>query len=216
MTRKRMEFAEGIFRSNFKIVVLGDGGVGKTAIIQHLLGKQFTSSYLLTIGADISTYRLPYEGKTLSLQLWDLAGQVRFDVVRNLYYSGARGAILVFDLTRHESFQNLVRWKDDLFQHTGKKIPIILLGNKSDLGYSEFEDKSIIRSFLEGLNTIYDEEYENNQLKVPYLCTSAINGTNIMKSFEKLGELLIIYQNQIAEGIIPVDNPSSPSLRSKS
>ena len=211
-----MEFAEGIFRLHFKIVVLGDGGVGKTAIIQHLLGKQFTSSYLLTIGADISTYQLPYEGKILSLQLWDLAGQVRFNIVRNLYYSGARAAILVFDLTRHESFQNLEKWKDDLFRHTGKKIPIILLGNKSDLGNSEFDDKSTVQVFLEGINTIYDEEYENNQLKVPYLCTSALNGTNIIKAFDILGELLITYQNQIAEGIIPVEKTSSPSLRSKS
>ncbi len=214
-TRKRMEFAEGIFRSNFKIVVLGDGGVGKTAIIQHLLGKQFTSNYLLTIGVDISTYKLPYEGKTLKLQIWDLAGQVRFETVRNLYYNGARAAILVFDLTRHESFQSLLKWKNDLFLHAGKTIPIILLGNKSDLGSSEFEDKSTVQTFLDEINTIYDKEYENNQLKVPYLCTSALNGTNIMKAFDKLGELLIMFQNQITPEIIPVENASSPSVRSK-
>ncbi|MHA2346674.1 MAG: Rab family GTPase [Candidatus Hodarchaeales archaeon] len=215
MMRKKMEFAEGIFRSNFKIVVLGDGGVGKTAIIQHLLGKEFTSSYLLTIGADISTYKLNHEGKTLSLQIWDLAGQERFDIVRNLYYSGARAAILVFDLTRPESFQNLEKWMADLFLHAGKKIPIILLGNKSDLKGEEFEDDKSVNSLLEKIDKLYDDEYENNMLKVPYLRTSAQTGENILKAFDNLGNVLITYQKQINEGIIPVERLSSPSLRSK-
>ena len=68
---------------------------------------------------------------------------------------------------------------------------------------------------MEEINTIYNEEYEDNQLKVPYLCTSALNGTNIVKAFDKLGELLIMYQNQKTREIIPVDKSSSPSLRSK-
>ena len=136
MEGSSMEFAEGFFRSNYKIIILGDGGVGKTALIQNLLGEKFTKSYLLTIGCDISTYKYDHDGQILSLQLWDLAGQQRFNVVRNLYYGGARAAIFVFDLTRPESFLNLEKWKDELFFHVGRKVPIILLGNKSDLNSS--------------------------------------------------------------------------------
>ena len=139
MSRAKMDFAEGIFRLNFKVCVLGDGGVGKTAIIQHLLGRTFTTNYLLTIGTDISTFQLHHNGKNLKIQLWDLAGQTRFEVVRNLYFSGARAGILVFDLTREASLQSLAKWKEEIFSHSQRKLPLLILGNKSDLDSSHLQ-----------------------------------------------------------------------------
>lgn len=189
-----MEFAEGFFRSNFKIVVLGDGGVGKTAIIRSLLGESFSTNYLLTIGTDITTYKHDYNGQLLKLQIWDLAGQARFDVVRNLYYGGARAAILVFDLTRTESFLNLEKWKEDLFLHAGRKIPIIVLGNKSDLDSSLFLDVDPVFSFVQSIDALYEEEFNTDRLKVSYLITSAQTGENIKEAFQILAENLLTHQ----------------------
>ena len=197
MKPAKMEFAEGYFRSNFKICVLGDGGVGKTAIIQHLSGESFSANYLLTIGADITTYGLNANGTLLNLQLWDLAGQKRFNVVRNLYYSGARGAILVFDLTRRESFQNLINWKEELFRHSGRKVPIILLGNKVDVENSHFDDYTTIQNFINEIETAYRQEYNSDKLKVPFLKTSAKTGENIHTAFDFLGQLLLAYRKLI-------------------
>jgi len=189
-----MEFAEGFFRSNFKIVVLGDGGVGKTAIIQNLLGQRFSKNYLLTIGTDITTYKHDHNGQILSLQLWDLAGQQRFDVVRNLYYGGARAGILVFDLTRAESFLNLEKWREELFLHTRRKIPLIVLGNKSDLDSSKFLDVDPVFSFIQSIDAQYEQEYNTDKLKVSYLITSALTGENIKEAFQIIAENLLVHQ----------------------
>jgi len=189
-----MEFAEGFFRSNFKIVICGDGGVGKTALIQSLLSEQFSKSYLLTIGCDISTYKHDHDGQILSLQLWDLAGQQRFDVVRNLYYGGARAAIFVFDLTRTESFLNLEKWKDELFLHVGRKIPILVLGNKSDLDNSQFVDSDPVFSFVQSIDKLFEQEFNTDKLKVSYLITSAQTGENVKEAFQILADNLLTHQ----------------------
>ena len=192
-----MDFAEGYFRSNFKVCVLGDGGVGKTAIVQNLTGESFSANYRLTIGTDITTYRLNHDGQPLSLQLWDLAGQTRFDIVRNLYYSGSRGAILVFDLTRQETLQNLTKWREDLFNYSGRKVPIILLGNKADVKSSRFDYYIPVNKFISELEEIYSLEYNCDDFKVPFLETSAKTGQNILSAFDALGQLLIFYQKLI-------------------
>ncbi|MHA1994040.1 MAG: Rab family GTPase [Candidatus Hodarchaeales archaeon] len=198
MPRAKMDFAEGIFRTNFKVCVLGDGGVGKTALIQHLLGKAFTTNYLLTIGTDISTFQLQHNGKTLSLQLWDLAGQARFDVIRNMYFSGARAGILVFDLTRPTSLQSLEKWKEEIFIYSQRKVPIMILGNKSDLVESHFSYIEPVESFISSIENEYHDEYENNELKVPFHTTSAQTGENVVKAFDSLGQVLLTYQNQVS------------------
>lgn len=196
MSRVKMDFAEGVFRTNFKVCVLGDGGVGKTAIIQHLLGKAFTTNYLLTIGTDISTFKLSHNGKSLSLQLWDLAGQSRFDIIRNMYFSGARAGVLVFDLTRPTSLQSLSKWKEEIFLHSQRKVPIIILGNKSDLEEAHFDYQDPVDQFKSQIETEYNETYENNEIFVPFYETSARSGDNILKAFDSLGEVLLTYQKQ--------------------
>ncbi len=196
MSRAKMDFAEGIFRFNFKVCVLGDGGVGKTAIIQHLLGKAFTPNYLLTIGTDISTFQLQHNGKNLHLQLWDMAGQTRFDVVRNLYFSGARAGVLVFDLTRETSLHSLTKWKEEIFSHSQRKVPLLILGNKSDLDGSHFSYLDPVDNFIQDVEEEYYDEYENNELHIPFYTTSAQTGDNILKAFDSLGHILLTYQKQ--------------------
>ncbi|MHA1976603.1 MAG: Rab family GTPase [Candidatus Hodarchaeales archaeon] len=208
MSRAKLDFAEGIFRKNFKVCVIGDGGVGKTALIQHLLGRTFTTNYLLTIGTDISTFQLQHNGQTLRLQLWDLAGQSRFDIIRNMYFSGARAGVLVFDLTRPASLQSLSKWKDEIFLHSQRKIPIVILGNKSDLEEAHFSYHDTVENFRSELEREYDEAYESNELFVPFHSTSAQTGKNVLKAFDSLGEVLLVYQKQSKPSLgIPPEEP---------
>ncbi|MHA2203636.1 MAG: Rab family GTPase, partial [Candidatus Hodarchaeales archaeon] len=131
----------------YKICLLGDGGVGKTSLRERFLGKGFQSGYILTIGADFAVQNLEIDGTQYKFQIWDLAGQQRFEAVRALYYKGSHGAILVFDRTRPESLFNLENWKRELFTNVGRQIPYIILGNKSDLPNAIIQEE--LKKFVE-------------------------------------------------------------------
>ena len=170
-----MGYPNGYSGPRFKICLIGDGGVGKTAIIEHLLGKRVQSAYMLTIGADISTYQVD-NGNEFKFQFWDLAGQQRFDTVRALFYRGTHAAIIVFDVTRPDSLKNLEKWQEELLKYVGMKIPCVVVGNKCDL--SPEIEKSDIDSFLqtmkEGLSTT------SYTPAIPYIETSALNGIRVI------------------------------------
>ncbi len=181
----------------YKICLLGDGGVGKTSLRERFLGKGFQSGYILTIGADFAVQNLEIDGLQFKFQIWDLAGQQRFEAVRTLYYKGSHGAILVFDRTRPESLYNLENWKRELFTNVGRHIPYIILGNKSDLPNSVSQD--ILSEFIEkSQNEPTDIPYE-----LKYLNTSAKSGLNVTEAFEQLGrtikEYIEVYRAQMVK-----------------
>lgn len=172
--------------SYFKICLIGDGGVGKTSIRKRALGGGFKSTYLLTIGADFATYKIKIEGIEYKFQIWDLAGQARFDVVRSIYYKGSHGAIMVFDVTRPESLSNLEKWKQELFTHVGRKIPFILLGNKCDRK-SKIDQKIDQVALYEFIKQSEKEFLSTeNPFTIPYLNTSARTDQNIKEAFVAL------------------------------
>ncbi|XP_056395559.1 ras-related protein Rab-38-like [Hyla sarda] len=122
----------------FKVLVVGDLGVGKTSIIQRYVHNIYSHCYRATIGVDFALKILNWEKDTVvRLQLWDIAGQERFGHMTRLYYREAAGAFVVCDLGRAVTLQSVQRWKDDLdskvMLKNGKPIPMILIGNKSDL-----------------------------------------------------------------------------------
>ncbi|KAM3912040.1 ras-related protein Rab-38-like [Leptodactylus fuscus] len=122
----------------FKVLVVGDLGVGKTSIIQRYVHNIYSHCYRATIGVDFALKILNWEKDTVvRLQLWDIAGQERFGHMTRLYYREAAGAFVVCDLGRAVTLQSVQRWKDDLdskaMLKNGKPIPAILIGNKSDL-----------------------------------------------------------------------------------
>ncbi|XP_075692746.1 ras-related protein Rab-38-like [Rhinoderma darwinii] len=122
----------------FKILVVGDLGVGKTSIIQRYVHNIYSHCYRATIGVDFALKILNWEKDTVvRLQLWDIAGQERFGHMTRLYYREAAGAFVVSDLGRAVTLQSVQRWKDDLdskvMLKNGKPIPMILIGNKCDL-----------------------------------------------------------------------------------
>lgn len=178
-----------------KVCLLGDGAVGKTALRERYLGKQFSSGYVMTIGADFAVKKTEIdtaEGiKSVKFQIWDLAGQPRFNSVRELYYKGSHGGLLVFDITRRDSFTNLNSWVEELYKNSGRGImPIALLGNKVDLR-DETEDpvtKEEAHAYISELTSQYELEFD-----VPYLETSAKTGDNVDESFHMLAKTIRDY-----------------------
>ncbi|MHA2207219.1 MAG: Rab family GTPase [Candidatus Thorarchaeota archaeon] len=119
----------------FKIVMLGDGAVGKTALTTRFTQEQFDADYKRTIGSDFAIKRLevPEKDSSVTLQVWDLAGQPRFEIVRQGFYRGARGGLLVYDVTRRRTFLNAENWKEEAFKNLQREIPLVVVANKVDL-----------------------------------------------------------------------------------
>lgn len=172
-------------RKIYKIVLLGDGAVGKTALRHRYLGEGFKQSYSMTIGADFAVKRVKLDNEDIVAQIWDLAGQMRFQTVREVYYQGATGALLVFDISRAQTFEAIPQWINELLENNKSRIvPMVLIGNKSDLRDTpEGKENSI--SYENGL------EYAQNlsswsQFEVPYIETSAKEGDNVEAAFHTL------------------------------
>jgi len=200
-----------------KVVLIGDGGVGKTAIRERYLGKGFDAQYVLTIGADFATKDDVIYGTPVRYQIWDLAGQERFDGVRGVYYRGALGALLVFDVTRPDSYFNVPKWVKELWANNGRgKLPIVFVANKIDMRESGEETISAEqgRLFAEKLTKMTSRE----GFACHYIETSAKTGVKIKDAFSLLGESIMKYaekRNMIKQKTShPVQSiPSQPIVK---
>jgi small GTP-binding protein len=123
----------------FKTMVIGEGAVGKTTLVNRYVTGVFERDYKTTIGSQFAvklTHVSPPDAEYstgIKLQAWDVAGQARFKAVRKMYYSGAAGIIIVFDVTRRRSFTELVKWVEEADESVGSRVPMICVGNKTDL-----------------------------------------------------------------------------------
>ena len=175
-----------------KIVLAGDGAVGKTALRERYLGKGFSSNYMMTIGADFALKEAIIREKSIKFQIWDLAGQPRFGTVRSVYYYGCLGALLVFDVTRPDTFTNLESWIEEIFKHNGKnEIPVVLLGNKADLR-DQFPNH-VTDSQAEEYAAKLSERTQRAGFPVRYMSTSAKTGLNVSAAFDMLGNVYLDY-----------------------
>ncbi|MHA1302874.1 MAG: Rab family GTPase [Candidatus Heimdallarchaeaceae archaeon] len=169
----------------FKIVLIGDGAVGKTSIRLQYMGYGFQTSHLMTLGADFSAIdKKVVPGESWKFQIWDLAGQQMFEQVRARFYQGAQGALLVFDITRPNTFQNLPSWLNELYKFNGTGVvPVIVLANKSDLKNRKSVKFKNVEKYVEQLNQ------KTKRYGVENFCleTSAKTGLNIDQAFELLG-----------------------------
>jgi small GTP-binding protein len=169
-----------------KITLIGDGGVGKTAIRERYLGKGFKANYLMTIGADFAMRDDTIKETPVRYQIWDLAGQQRFDAVREVYYKGALGALLVYDVTRQDSYMNTPKWINELWTHNGRgRVPIVVVANKIDMR-AEIENTVTPdqgRAFTKKLSDVTQQE----GFTCSYIETSAKTGKNIGEAFSLLG-----------------------------
>jgi len=177
-----------------KIIIVGDGAVGKTSIRRQYLGEGFKNDYQMTIGADLAIKESPVlysGGRQVKYLIWDLAGQPRFENVRTAYYMSAMGALVVFDATRPESFQNIVSWMNEVWRNNGRgPVPMVILGNKTDLrqeGLPGVSDEKAQRFAL----TLSKFSKKHRGFNIYYLPTSAKTGFNINLAFELLGEAIL-------------------------
>lgn len=176
----------------FKVVLIGDGAVGKTSLRLQYMGKGFQATYLMTIGADFAVVpvNITYNNNTYSckLQIWDLAGQPRFKEVRSLFYQGSYGALAVYDKTRYDTYEHVIDWVNEVLRNRGK-IPIVLLGNKKDICEEQAGMITCVRP-EEGL-ALAKKLSEIIGFDVPFYETSAKTGENVNESFTLLTQAMI-------------------------
>ena len=119
----------------FKYIIIGDTGVGKSCLLLQFTDKRFQPVHDLTIGVEFGARMISIDGKNIKLQIWDTAGQESFRSITRSYYRGAAGALLVYDITRRETFNHLTRWLQEARQNANSNMVIMLIGNKSDLDH---------------------------------------------------------------------------------
>ena len=176
-----------------KILLLGDGGVGKTCLRKQYFDATFTKDYHETIGADfaVKKFSIPLKktgtrSKNISLYIWDVSGQPRFNQVASLLFERADGALIVFDITNQESFQACSDWVNRFMQYGNTNI-LCVVGNKSDLRLDKkFQEKPAkLVTVTEGLD-LSNKLAQQYHCSIPYVETSAKTGNNVNMAFNTL------------------------------
>ncbi len=184
--------AEEEYDCLYKIVLIGDSGVGKSNILSRFVSGTFSFESRTTIGVEFASKVIPVDRLRVMAQIWDTAGQEKYRSVTKVYYKGAVGAILVYDITNYESFKSTEKWIKEIREHADQNIIIMLAGNKSDLGYKR------------AVNTQEGLEYAAKH-NMAFMETSALDSTNIDGAFTKLLDDIHTYgkQGNVAELIEP-------------
>ena len=161
----------------FKYIIIGDAGVGKSNILLRYVYSTFKSDYQLTIGVEFGEKTVEIKGKIYKIQIWDTAGNEQFRSITRTYYKNSVCAIVVYDISRRETFDNVINWIEDCKLNSPKSVFIILVGNKSDLE----EDRQV--------TTEEGEEFAN-RYGIRFFETSAKNSININEVFSESIEFI--------------------------
>merc|ERR1711970_468927 len=154
----------------FKLLLIGDSGVGKSCLLLRFADDTYTETYISTIGVDFKIRTIEIEGKVIKLQIWDTAGQERFRTITSSYYRGAHGIIVVYDVTEKETFDAVERWMTEIERFAGNEVNKMLVGNKCHMVSKKTVDYSSAKEYAD-------------QLGIPFLETSAKNATNVEQAF---------------------------------
>ncbi|KAL2244409.1 ras-related protein RABA1f-like [Sesamum indicum] len=157
----------------FKVVLIGDSGVGKSNLLSRFTKNEFSQESKSTIGVEFATRSIQVDDKVVKAQIWDTAGQERYRAITSAYYRGAVGALLVYDVTRNVTFQNVERWLKELRGHTDTNIVIMLVGNKADLRHLRAVPTQEAKDFAEREKTFFME-------------TSALEALNVDQAFTEV------------------------------
>ncbi|KAJ1605126.1 putative Rab11 [Cryptosporidium canis] len=157
----------------YKIVLIGDSGVGKSNLLSRFTRDEFNLESKSTIGVEFATKSIVTQGKVIKAQIWDTAGQERYRAITSAYYRGAVGALLVYDISKRSSFENVDRWLRELRDHADPNIVVLLVGNKSD---------------LRNLRTVTQEEACAFSEREGMACmeASALNSSNVDEAFHRI------------------------------
>ena len=159
----------------YKIIIIGDSGVGKSNILGRYLNNEFKQETKSTVGVEFGSKKLKVSGINIKLQIWDTAGQERYRAITSAYYKGSKGCFIVYDITSTQSFDDVEKWYEEIIKITEKGISLILVGNKSDL---ESERKV----------TVEMGQNKAKNLNCPFFETSALNNTHIDTVFQTISE----------------------------
>ena len=168
----------------FKLILIEDSCVGKSNILLKYLKNQFNENSKTTIGVEFGTKNIIINNKRIKIQILDTARQERYRSITSAYYKGVKGALIVYDITRKNTFDNIDKWITDLKLNGDKNLCIIILGNKSDL----IDKREINKN---------DGIKKAEMYKTAFLETSALNGDNISKAFDELIEQIVINNKNI-------------------
>ena len=157
----------------FKIVLIGDASVGKTNILSKYLNNEFDANSKATVGVEFATKNFTIEDNVIKAQIWDTAGQERYRSITSAYYKGAKGCLLVYDITRKATFETIDKWISELKSTSDNNLTILLIGNKCDL-----ESQRQV--------TKIEAEEKAKYHNIAFMETSALDGTNLDKAFDVL------------------------------
>eukprot|EP01111_Echinosteliopsis_oligospora_P019422 TRINITY_DN9404_c0_g1_i1.p1 TRINITY_DN9404_c0_g1~~TRINITY_DN9404_c0_g1_i1.p1 ORF type:complete len:207 (-),score=38.99 TRINITY_DN9404_c0_g1_i1:106-726(-) len=154
----------------FKLLLIGDSGVGKSCLLLRFADDTYTDSYISTIGVDFKIKTITLDNKVIKLQIWDTAGQERFRTITSSYYRGAHGIIVVYDVTEEATFNNVKQWMQEIQRYACESVCRLLVGNKSDLVDKRMVDASTAKEYADSQN-------------IPFLEASAKSSANVEQSF---------------------------------
>ncbi|KAI8564481.1 hypothetical protein RHMOL_Rhmol03G0185200 [Rhododendron molle] len=169
----------------FKLLLIGDSGVGKSCLLLRFADDSYVDSYISTIGVDFKIRTVEQDGKTIKLQIvrylisskiyfchciWDTAGQERFRTITSSYYRGAHGIIIVYDITDQESFNNVKQWLSEIDRYASENVNKVLVGNKCDLTAKRAVSYEEAKAFAD-------------EIGIPFMETSAKDSTNVEQAF---------------------------------
>jgi len=184
----------------FKVVLIGDSGVGKSNLLSRFTRNEFNLESKSTIGVEFATRSINVDSKTVKAQIWDTAGQERYRAITSAYYRGAVGALLVYDIAKHGTYVNVTRWLKELRDHADSNIVIMLVGNKSDLKHL----RAVPTEEAKGFST------ENG---LSFIETSALDASNVEAAFQNiLTEIYRIVSNKALEAAADPIKPPTDSI----
>ncbi|XP_058502000.1 ras-related protein Rab-8B-like [Solea solea] len=158
----------------FKLLLIGDSGVGKTCLLFRFSEDSFNTTFISTIGIDFKIRTIELDGKRVKLQIWDTAGQERFRTITTAYYRGAMGIMLVYDICNDKSFENIKNWIRNIEEHASSDVEKMVLGNKCDMA----DRRQVSKDRGEKLAIDYG---------VKFLETSAKSSINVEEAFYTMG-----------------------------
>jgi Ras-related protein Rab-11A len=184
------EVTSGDVREDYKlkVVIVGDSGVGKSNLIKRFTTNEFLANSKATVGVEFLSKSYKINDKIFKIEMWDTAGQERYKSITSAYYKGAKGALVVYDTTSAQSFENVDKWYNEIKEKTGKDIKLILIGNKIDLAEQKVvnTDEALAKAKTWG---------------IPLMETSAKSAVNVKEAFHDLLKEMYLEMNKNLQNV---------------
>lgn len=178
----------------FKLLLIGDSGVGKSCLLLRFADDTWSDTYISTIGVDFKIRTITLDGKVIKLQIWDTAGQERFRTITSSYYRGSHGIIVVYDVTDKTTFDNVRQWLQEIDRYAKADVSRYLVGNKADMA----EQRTV--SYEAGASCA-------KSLDIPFLETSAKNCDNVVQLFTDMAHQILVNQK-----VSPASTPDNNTV----